>query len=314
MGVIYGALPPTKTLAVPWVGVEMKWTGWDGSEWMLSDPSDGTVMLPGVRGMAMPPIIHHRAVHASVPGARWRGLVVDSREVFWPLQVYSDLGSAAWLDKDAAFWRTMDPARTGKWEVTLPDGRVRALTLRFVNDGDGVFDTDPVLVGWRNYGITFSADQPFWEGEEISGTWFQGSSQPFFGGTDPKTGKTVNFTISPGNTLTKASMINPGDVDVYLKWRIYGPVTAAVVGINGRNITLPFDIGAGEVVEIDSDPRAQTAMKGSAGGALTTDWTYKLGDIDFAPLPPGNKTTLSVSVTGSGSISASFMPRYYRAW
>lgn len=314
MGVIYGALPPTLQPAVPWVGLEMKWKGWDGSEWTLSDPSDGTVMMPGVRGMSMPPVIHHKAAHASVPGARWRGLTVDSREVFWPLQVYTDAGSQGWVEKDTAFWRTLDPSQTGTWSVVLPDGRTRTLTLRFVNDGDGVFDTDPVLVGWRNYGITFVADQPFWEAEEINGSWRQGSTLPFFGGINPKTGGPANFTISAGNTFTKAAMVNPGDVGAYLKWRVYGPVSTASIGIDGRNITLPFAIGAGQVVEIDTDPRAQTAMFGNTGGNLNTDWTYKLGDIDFAPLPPRGKSALSVSVTGSGSVSASFRPRYYRAW
>jgi hypothetical protein len=312
MGVVFGGplFPPAPP--VVWAGLAMKWIGWDGSEWMLSDESDGTVMLPGVRGMNMPPVIHHRAAHASVPGARWRGSTVDVREAFWPIQIYTNNGSQDWIEKDRAFWKTMDPTKVGTWVVIQPDGSERRLKLRFIDDGQQSFEHDSARDGWSNYGITLAAEQPFWEGEEVSGSWETGSSAPFFG-----TAGGPAFTISPGNTLQTAEIVNPGDVPAYMIWRVYGPITAATVGINGRNITLPFTINAGQVVEIDTRPSAQVALKGQAddyGSALDYDWTDKLGTIDFAPLPPGEKSTLTLSMTGTGRITATFVPLYYRAW
>lgn len=309
MGVTFGALPAPLTAPVEWTGLAMKWTGADGSEWVLSDATDGTVMMPGVRGMTMPPIVHHRAAHASVPGARWRGLHVDVREVFWPLQVYTGDGSQAWIEKDRAFWRSLDPEGVGTWEVIQPDGTTRSLKLRFVDDGDGAFSHDVVKDGWSTYGITLNAEQPFWEAEPITGTWQATAPQPFFGTTGGP-----SFKISGGGNLTEAEMTNPGDVDTYLVWRIYGPVTSATVGVNGRTITLPVTVNDGQMVEIDTNPQAQTAMKGPVGGTLIYDWTDELTDIDFAPLPAAKKSKLSLSVSGTGIITASFVPRYYRAW
>lgn len=311
MGVVLGGLAVSSTPPVYWTGVAMKWIGWDGTEWMLSDESDGTVMMPGVRGMNMPPIIHHRAAHASVPGARWRGMTVDVREVFWPLQVYSDDGSQAWVEKDRAFWRTMDPSKVGTWIVYHPNGQQRQLQVRFLDDGQHVFGHDPHKDGWDTYGITLAAEQPYWEGPAVKREWHAGAPVDFFGSPGGPA-----FTISPGNTIGQATFENPGDVAAWPVWRVHGPVDSATVGVNGRLITLPFAIAAGQVVEIDTRPSAQTAMKGPVAGPLTSDWTYKLGDIDFAPLPEREESTLSLSIegTGGGWVSASFTPLYYRAW
>lgn len=308
MGVIFGGPATPVNPPVLWTGLDMKWRGWDGSEWSLTDASTGTVMLPGVRGLSMPPVVHHRAAHASLSGARWRGYTVDVREVFWPLQIYSDTGSDAWVERDRAFWRTLDPLQTGQWVVKLPEGTSRTLNLRFASD-DYSMQTDSVLAGWTNYGISFVAEQPFWAGDRITRQWEAGTESQFFGGSGGPA-----FTISPGNTLSLAELHNPGDVAAHLVWRVYGPATTATVGINGRNITIPFNIPAGQVLVIDTTPSAQTAMMGPSAGPWTTDRTMDLGLIDFASLPTGNNT-LSLNITGGvGTISATFEPLYYRAW
>ena len=309
MGVVIGGLIAPVAPPVIWAGLDMKWIGWDGSEWSLTNPSSGTVMLPGVRGLNMPPIIHHRAAHASLPGARWRGNSVDIREIFWPIQIYTNLGSMEWLEVDRAFWKTMDPKKTGTWVVIQPDGTTRSLKLRFVDDGTQTFDHDPVLEGWLNYGITMAAEQPYWEGAPIMGLWMAGTQQPFFGGTGAPA-----FAISPSNTLADAKITNPGDVDSYVTWRVYGPVTTATVGINGRNITIPFAIADGDVLEIDTSPSGQIALMGPVGGPLTIDKTPELGAIDFAPLPAREESSMSLAMTGTGSVTATFTPLYYKAW
>jgi hypothetical protein len=294
---------------VQWTGMAMKWIGWDGSEWSLTHAGSGTIMLPGVRGLNMPPVIHHRAAHASLSGARWRGHTVDVRQVFWPLQVYSDAGSVEWVERDRAFWKTLDPGKPGQWVVTAPDGAARTLNLRFLNDSEFTMDRDIMRAGWANYGITLSAEQPFWEGETIERQWVSGTSVPFF----PVAGAPA-FGISPSNVISTATLENPGDVPAYVVWRVEGPITDAIVGVNGRNITIPFAVSAGQVLEIDTRPTAQTAMLGPTAGPLTTDKTMNLGTIDFAPLPPGEISQLSLTVNGAGTVSASFKPYYYRAW
>jgi hypothetical protein len=276
----------------------MTWTGWDGSVWSLSDSQHGTVMLPGVRGLNMPGVTHYTTTNANLPGARWRGHTTDVREVFWPIQIYSNTGSVEWLARDRAFWKTMRPEKTGTWSVIQPDGQSRSLKLRFQDDGTQTFDTDPAIVGWTNYGITLQAEEPYWAGPSEIRSWTAGNAVPFF----------PNLTISPGGTLASAQIVNPGDVDIWPVWKIHGPSTTAQVGLNGRLITVPFTVNAGQVLTIDTSPRVQTAMLDGV------DRTADLGTVDFAPIPADGTTTLSLSMTGTGSISATITPLYLRAW
>jgi hypothetical protein len=298
MGLVFGQPTAPNLPPQTWAGLAMTWTGWDGSVWSLTDDSSCTVMLPGVRGFNMPPIIHYASAHASVPGVRWRGHTVDTREVFWPLQVYSDTGSAEFLARDRAFWKTMRPEKTGVWSVIQPTGDERKLRLRFRDDGTQTYSTDPSQSGWVNYGITLEAAQPYWEGKTEVGVWTTGTALPFF----------PTLTLSPGGTLDTAVINNPGDVEVWPIWRIYGPSTSVVVGINGRTITVPFTIPSGQFLEIDTSPRAQTAMLNGV------DRTADLGGIDFAPAPADMSSSLSLSMTGTGVITAAVTPLYYRAW
>lgn len=297
-GIVFGdplAPPPAPHT---WTGLDMTWTGWDGTVWSLSNGTDGTVMMPGVRGMNMPPVNHYLSASAGNDGARWRGHTVEPREVFWPLQVYSDQGSLPWLDRDRAFWKTLRPDRPGVWTVTRPDGQKRSLTLRFQDDGTQSFDIDPSLSGWTNYGITLVAEQPYWAGETETGSWVSGTSVQFF----------PNLTISPGGTLATARLRNPGDVDAWPIWQVYGPTTSVTVGVNGRNITVPFTLLSGELLIINTDPRVQTAMLGAV------DRTADLGSMDFAPLPADEISNLTLSMTGTGFITATVTPLYLRAW
>lgn len=299
MGVVFGSpLYPGSSAPVAWAGLSMTWTGWDGSVWSLSDEQFGTVMMPGVRGLNMPAITHYTSASPNVPGARWRGHTAEAREVFWPIQIYSDIGSVDWLARDRAFWKTMRPEKTGTWTVIQPDGRSRSLRLRFQDDGTQTFDTDPAIVGWTNYGITLTAEEPYWAGPSETRAWQAGGAAQFF----------PNLVISPGGALDTAQANNPGDVEVWPVWEIHGPVTNATIGVNGRNITIPFEIEAGEVLTIDTSPRVQTAMLGAV------DRTEDLGVVDFAPLPPDQITPLSLSMTGTGTITVTVTPLYLRAW
>lgn len=295
-------VPPAPV--VLWRGLDMTWTGWDGSVWSLTSAADGAVMLSGVRGLTMPPIVHYKSSYPSVAGARWRGLSVDEREAFWPIQIYHDASSEDWITRDRAFWRTMNPEKTGLWTVSQPSGERRTLRLRFKNDGQATFNTDPSLAGWSNYGITLNAEQPFWAGAQVNKTFDVGASVPFLGSVPGA----APFTISPSNTISTAVMDNPGDVDAYPVWEVSGPCTSAVVGVNGRNIVIPFFIAAGQSLIIDTKPTSQMAMLGGV------DKTAALGDVDFAPLPAGVASDLSLSMTGTGTITVHLEPLYYRAW
>lgn len=302
---VAGSLPePWEPPTNPWVGLDMTWTGYDGTLWSLTNPSTGSVMLPGLRGWTMPPITHFKDEFASVDGTRWRGFNVGEREVFWPIQIYTNQSSQEWLAWDSAFWRTMNPGEVGTWRVIQPNGESRSLRLRFANDGTGEFQIDPAIRGWTNYGITLYAEQPFWAGDQIDSPLFDASagSTPFY------TSSPSVLAISPGNTLSEASILNPSDVPTWPIWTLTGPFTAASVSIGGKALTVPFSLSAGQKLVINTDPTAQTAMVGS------TDRIMELSSRSFTPLPANSTVPLGISMTGTGTVSLSFTPLYYRAW
>jgi hypothetical protein len=290
----------------------MTWTGWDGSVWGLTSAAEGAVMMAGVRGLTMPPVVHYSTAYASVPGATWRGHTVDAREVFWPIQIYHDLNSQAWIDRDRAFWKTMRPEKKGVWTVRHPSGAERHLDLRFSNDGDVAYEHDPVLRGWSNYGITLTAEQPFWRATPIKREWSAGGALPFY-----PAGEGETFVISPSTTLDSSAMPNPGDVDAYPVWEVHGPTTTAQVGVAGRNITIPFAVGENQVLVIDTAPTAQAAtLYDVAGGVRSNavDKTVELGTANFVPVPADSVTTTTLSISGSGKVSLILTPLYLRAW
>lgn len=265
----------------------------------------------------MPPVIHYTTTYAPVAGARWRGHNVDSREVFWPIQIFCDTNSKDWVLRDRAFWKTLRPEKVGIWTVIQPSGEERYLDCRFVDDGQQAFNIDPALMGWTNYGITLRADQPFWRGQIIRETWSAGTTSQFFGST--------GLRISPASTIANARMTNPGDADAYPVWEIIGPVSAGQVGIQGRNIGIPFTVEAGKILIIDTDPSEQSATLYSYTGdpddpenRVLTSAQDKTMDLavspDFAPMPADQESQISLGMTGAGHINLVITPLYLRAW
>lgn len=313
MAIVFAApfipVAPSRT----WIGLQMTWTGWDGSVWDLTSAASGAVMMPGLRGLTMPPVQHYTTSYPSVPGARWRGHTVNAREVFWPIQLYSDQSSQDWVEHERAFWKTMRPDKTGTWTVTGPSGDQRYLDCRFSDDGEATFSHDPVLAGWSNYGITLTADQPFWRADPVRRQWSAGASVPFY-----PAGSGSGFVISPSTTLDASVIENPGDVDAYPVWEVSGPATTAQVGVAGRNITIPFAIAAGKVLVIDTAPSAQSATLydvGTGGVRVNpVDKTAQLSGVDFAPVPADGSTSVTLTLAGTGNVVLSLTPLYLRAW
>lgn len=313
MGIIYGA--PTLPPAVDhpdWSGMEMTWQGWDGSEWVISDRSQGVVLLAGVRGLSMPPTRRFLSRSGARHGSRSRGWITDEREVFWPLKVFNKEGSAAWLKHERAFWNTMHPGKTGLWVVKQPvGGASRSLEIKFTGDGGHAFETVPSVTGWQHYGIYLAAEQPFWMGKPERGLWAVTPPKDFY---DDGSGTRL-FYISSGSTMVNATMNNPGDVEAWPVYTVVGPSTSATIG----GVTVPFEVPAGKAVRVDTapGPLSQTALFGDwVGGQLLNpvDRTIELGTVDFAPIQPGTARKLTLNMVGAGEIRAELTPLYFRAW
>jgi hypothetical protein len=292
----------------------MIWIGWDGSEWEITDPSGG-VFVPneGVRGLSMPPVQRYTDESPVIAGSRNRGSRVAERDCFWPLLVVSDGGSSEWSARDAAFWKTMDPTKTGTWIFERPDGSRRYLDCRFSDDGGVTFERDPHHFGTAVYGITLIAEQPYWRGPRVIRIYGQADSSPFFG---PET-----VTISPGSTISDGVINNPGDVPAYPIWTISGSFDTATVGIIDQPIEVPYAQASDRKLVIDTRPDRLTAYEydvadDDLSGAFI-DRTEDLGLAEFGSIPPGDEVALALNLEGPGInsfVKVELDPLHYRAW
>ncbi|WXW93154.1 minor tail protein [Arthrobacter phage BrayBeast] len=302
MTLVYGtplvAPPPPVS---PWVRSGMVWTGWDGSEWNLSDPAGGVFITGDVEGLGMP--THQAWVGESpaVHGQYYRGHVVEPRSVFWPIYLYSDAGTDEWMDLDRAFWRSLQPGKHGKWSVTTLRGGTRSLSCRFVDDGRHAFPRDPMVRGWASYGVTLVADSPFWTGEPVRRTWSDGEESDIFAQRMP-------LKIVSGSQLGSAKMTNEGDLEAWPVWTIKGPLSSVTVGVDGATVQWNVALTGSDILVIDTDPTVQCAWLNGV------DVTSQLGTANFAPIPAGHEMPLSLTMAGTGSVEASISPRFYRAW
>lgn len=294
----------------PWTHNLHTWTGWDGSVWDICTGVSGVSLLAGVEGMLEPPIIHYTADSPAVYGAFWRGWTAEKRDVLWPLEVFHDGGSIDWIQLNRRFRRSLHPGKAGRWSIQQPDGQVRSLTMRFSGNGSQGFDMAPELFGWADYAITFQAVDPFWYGQPVTQT-FQGPEQKlFFGGGNPGDAESAPpFYISRGSSFATASISNDGDVEAWPVWTVQGPCTTATVGVGASTITIPVTLSAGQSITLDTDPRVQQAFRENG-----TEVTAALTTVAFAPIPEGEARPLNVTMTGTGTVSATITPRFLTAY
>ena len=283
-----------------WLGIDaMTITGWDGREWDILSVGSSTVLVnSGVRGLDFPPGTRSTSKSPAAHGSRFRGWRAEERECFLPLLVHSLIDSDDFRLTDSAFTRSvLDPERTVTWTVTA--GRRRQLTMMHDPDGAHTYAADPARVGFALYGRKFQAE-PFWRGDPVSIEWSGTLPESFLPGPP--------FRIASSYTLQSAKLTNAGDVATPVVWVVKAPFTSASVGIGDRTVSIPFPMTTGHLT-IDTDPTRMTAIDHTGA-----DRTAELGPSKWALIPPGKDMPVSVSLAGTGSVSASLSPLYYRAW
>lgn len=323
-----------------WPGITQTWTGFDGVTWTLTDAEQG-VYLPNdasVRGLDDPLFELTMLETAGSHGARYLGYRAPARDVHWLLEVFADSSSQAWIDLHRAFFRTIKPHRPGVWRVTAPDGSWRELVCRARPVTAHSFDLDPTVQGrgWDVFEVDLVAEDPFWRGQQVVREWDQTVGEPFFGGTGGG-GFAPPFFISSSQTLATATVDNPGDEPAAVTWWVESATTSAV-GVGGMQVVVPFEVAAGRLLVLDGSPAELTAVEvdappsdlvAPAGVSLDearaawvaehlpagTDRTLELGDAEWAMIPAGASTVLSLEATGAAArITARFTPAYHRAW
>ncbi|MBB5748531.1 hypothetical protein GGQ69_000820 [Micrococcus sp. TA1] len=313
MTFVYIAPPPAPPVNTTfWARSDHEWVGWNGDTFRLSDWRSGVFLTQaGTEGMGMPSeSAWVRTGSPFVHGQSYSGGVVEPRRVFWPVYLFADGGSAEWQELDTKFWQTMHFGRPGTWRVTTSAG-TRELRCRFVSDGGHSFARDPHKFGWQSYGVELVADDPFWTASEpVEKSWGQEPPVSFYGGgpvDEPSLGAPP-FAISAGTSIASAEITNPGDVEAWVLWSVTGPASNIRLGVGGREVTFPGELLEGQTLTINTDPQDQLAYRNGV------DVTDSLGSYQFAPIPAAGSTKLDLSLDGPGTVKASFVPRYFRAW
>lgn len=305
-GVPYVPPPPPVKLFRPG---RNRWFGWDGSVFDMGDKAGGVVFADGgASGLAEePPFEHYRTVSPALSGSRYRGSHTAERPVDANVLIWSDEDSAAWRAVDSAFAKGIcRPDKTVTWEHTTPEGEVRYLVMRFESrELTSRERDDPHRLGWSQYNIQFTAESPYWQGEEVLRSWTSTAAEevPFF---DP--GGSPDYHISSAaGTVAEADIPNPGDVDAWPIWTFIGPLTDLSIEFNGGSLGVP-DVAAGQTLVINTDPRVATATRNGADVmGLVDPW-------DPRPIPDGGQAPVGIEMTGTGLVRVSLVPRYYRAW
>lgn len=306
--VVYSAAPELPEPPLPkFLGLSHAWTGWDGTRFDLSVPTAGVLMLmDGATGMHMPEFDQYTDEHASVDGARYRGTRTRVRNPEWTLGIFGDT-TPEWRDRDSAFWRTMHPGRPGLWAVTDADGAARTLTCRYRSSSELQYGRDPHKAGWAIYPVSLMAERPYWEGSPInSPVWGESESEDFTGPSDAA----PDYYVSGATSLGSAQLTNPGDVDAHVTYTVRGIGSGLTsVAISAAGGQLGFGaVAAGSVLRINTDPTAPLA---------TLDGVDVSGSVDpWDPrsIPAGESSPLDITMVGQGTVQASFVPRYFRAF
>ncbi len=325
MGIVYAApYRPPAPPANPWRGIGLSWTGWDGSEWELTNPAAGLFLRPGVRGLQLPAFERQSSSSPAVAGSRHLGTSTKDRDAFWPLYLYSDTSSAEFMERDRAFWRSLDPDFEGTWTAKLPNGDRRTLGLRLIS-ADDELTHDTIQRGWAKYGINLLADKPYWLGEKVTKSWAQGDMRNYYITEADRVAygypaDAIHY-LSPGGALGEATFTNDGDVAAYPVWTVVGHTTAVSFGVGGNDIIVPFEIPAGYAVQLDTDPvNGQVLWYGAWDEATKSilsplDRTSELDPTSaFVAIPRGQDRPLTIQMTGTGSVIAEVQNRYRRAW
>lgn len=286
----------------------IEWVGTDGSTW---DLVNGDVQLSnaGIQGLGMPTATDQVKVTPGAHGQRFQSWKLNPREVFLPLIFNAD-SNADVEGIQRAFWHSMTIGEYGTLNVTDGNGYTRSLDLRFVDDGTLSYSLDPYSdrVPYKAFGVNMIADQPFWQGEQVSFSFSLGTggTATFFGNGSNAT----PFYIVKSAGGEDTYVTNLGDMPSWVTWEITAPMTSFSLGIGGHYVAGDIPLTTGQTLTIESDPLKQIAYKNDG-----TKVTRLLTSADFQSVPAtGLPVLLEIDVVGTGTVTASFRPQFMRAF
>jgi hypothetical protein len=284
------------------------WTDTNGTTWdLINGPV--ALMNAGIEGLGMPTGFDTVRQTALVHGQTLQSWRLNPRNLFLPV-TFRDEAEYDVNGLQRTFWDGLALGKYGTLTVTDSNGGVRSIEARFIDDGQVSFTVDPEALThqYRPYGITLISDDPWWRGpvEYFSfGLGPEGTATFFGNGSSATPFYIVKSTGGADTTLT-----NNGDMDAWITWTIEGPMTSFCLEIDGNIVEGPIEVDEGDTLTIETSPLNQIAYLEDG-----TKVTRLLTSADFAPLPAtGAPVNVGIDVVGTGTITASFAPVYWRAF
>lgn len=266
----------------------------DGVERVMNPPGTEFFTLNAVTGYGITPV---ELVSRPDPrgGVRLTGVRDLSRTLVWPVRIRGRTHMeflAQWRAIAEALAKTKRQG-PGLFRLIRPDGSAREVLCHYQGGMEGRPGG-----GWLDDTAELSLLVP-------DGHWRD--SQPVE--LEWKPGSTVDYfapypSISAGDVLGQADVTNPGQVEAWPAWRLYGPATQFVATNNtrGQTFTMNHDLAAGDYLDITTRPgRVTDSAGGSVPGALVRPgsvlWRLDPGvnDLTFAVTGGGLATRLSLS-------------------
>lgn len=289
--------------------LETTWTDHRGKVWDLGRGTQGVILARGQQGLDWGEIDQTwirggQAWAATKVGRTTHTLAV---EVGWGLAGpdHYPVRSEWWSEANSPF-------HTGRLRFTRPDGVSRYRDLLLAQAPELTYDYDPGL-GLEN-GVEpwpLTGNGGWWLGDEqirrytLEDGMGGSTGTPFYG---PQ-GYGWPLYIGQAAVASDAWVTNQGQGPSWATWTLQGPMTNALVGVQGGGVlAYTGDILAGEVVEISTDPANRYAMETHTG-----DSRYQWVSGSPTPVPTGDRVNLVISAEGmdpESSITASVTELY----
>lgn len=282
----------------------LAWIDCNGVRWDLVN-GPARLTRAGLRGLGLPDSVYFESESAGVDGQQLNGWRIKSREVFVPFR-FKDEAARDTTGVQRVFWDGVQIGRYGTFEVTDPDGGVRTLTMRIKDDGSPAYKVDPHLVS-EQYGLTFTADDPWYYGEDIVARFGIGDSTgaDFFNGA----AQAPSFNIVGASGSTSTTVNNPGDQPSWFTWWVAGPSAGFRIGVDGHYVSGQFEVASGSSLGFNTNPREQTVQLDGVNVPYRS-----FTELDFAPVPPGASVPVEISVVGQGLITGVGRTKYFRGF